>query len=126
MQQNEERYDGFHFLPNPESDDDNEFIFQFFKLTPTEDSKLKTESIGGNKIGDMYNVLLMKESVDDNVEIDGVFQAIFADPEVYAENLIKCGIFGTILRNTELSSHWWRQYVSTTKKLIEQTNNSGE
>jgi hypothetical protein len=123
---NKEGYDGFHFLPNPESEDENEFIFHFFKLTPVEGSNLKTETIGGNEIGDMYNVLLMKEAENENVEIDDVFQAVFADPIVYAENLIKCEIYGTILRNSELNFRWWKDYVSTTKKIIEQTNNSGE
>lgn len=115
----ENDYDGFHFLPHPENE--GEFFFQFFSLKNTDGSTKGTEPIGKTEVGEMYNVLLMKDT-EDEVILDDVFQAIFADPTVYAEGLIGSNIFGTFVKHTEHAKEWWRDYVSTTKKLIDEMN----
>lgn len=115
-------YDGFHFLPDPEKEDS--FIFQFFNLSNTSEKIVSEEPIGGNSLGDMFEVLLMKEN-EDSVELYDVFQAIFADPEVYAEGLVGSDVYGTFVRKTELSKVWWEKYVEKTKEMIDKVN-SGE
>ena len=114
-------YDGFHFLPDPENEDT--FLFQFFNLKRLEGNENSIEVIGGNDIGDLYNVLLMRETESD-VQVTDVFQAIFADPRIYAEGLIGSDIYGTFVKNTEHAKDWWQSYVATTKKVVDQFNKS--
>jgi len=114
-------YDGFHFLPDPENDDT--FLFQFFNLKRLEGNDHSTEVIGGNDIGDLYNVLLMREGEND-VQVTDVFQAIFADPRIYAEGLIGSNIYGTFIKNTQHAEDWWQNYVITTKRVVNEFNQS--
>lgn len=114
-------YDGFHFLPDPENDDT--FLFQFFNLKRLEGNNHSTEVNGGNDIGDLYNVLLMRES-GNSVEVTDIFQAIFADPKIYAEGLIGSDIYGTFVKNTEHANEWWKDYVITTKRIVNEFNQS--
>ena len=100
-------YDGFHFLPDPENDDT--FLFQFFNLKRLEGNNHSTEVNGGNDIGDLYNVLLMRES---------------GDPKIYAEGLIGSDIYGTFVKNTEHANEWWKDYVITTKRIVNEFNQS--
>jgi hypothetical protein len=116
------KYDGFHFLPDPEQEDS--FIFQFFHLTNTSEVDISDEPIGGNNLGDMFDVLLMKEK-EDGVELYDIFQAIFADPEVYAEGLVGSNVYGTFVRKTEISKVWWENYVEKTKVMIDKVNSEG-
>lgn len=118
----EEEYDGFHFLPDPE--DDDSFVFQFFRLSKIEDNTDSTDVLGKTTVGDLYNVMLMREK-DGIVEVTDEFQAIFADPTVYAEGLIGSDHYGTFVKNTQHAKTWWEAYVSATKKTIEKFNTTG-
>ena len=120
-------YDGFHLLPNMK-DDSVGLEFHFFSLDNKEgfeNSHSKEPSVK-NSIGELYNVLLMKQTEDGGVEIDGVFSAIFADPVIYAENLLGTNIYGTFVKNNELCNVWWEHYVEETTKRIDSINENGE
>lgn len=117
-------YDGFHLLPNLE-DDSVGLEFHFFSLDNKEGSQHSKEPSVKNSIGELYNVLLMKET-EEGIEIDSVFSAIFADPVVYAENLLGTNIYGTFVKDNELCNVWWEQYVAETKRRIDYINENGE
>lgn len=119
----EAEYDGFHFLPHPENE--GEFFFQFFSLKKTDGTTEGTSPIGSTEVGDLYNVLLMKNTEDELI-LDDVFQAIFADPTVYAEGLIGSNLYGTFVRNTDHAKEWWNNYVTTTIRMIDELNMTEE
>lgn len=112
-------YDGFHFLPHPENE--GEFFFQFFSLKRTDGTSEGTEPLCTSSVGDMYNVMLMKDTEKELVVVD-VFQAIFSDPTVYAEGLVGTDIYGTFVKHTEHAKQWWKDYVTETKELIDKLN----
>lgn len=116
-------YDGFHLIPNSEKESGLEF--HFFSLENKEGANKSKDPIGGNKLGDLYNVLLMKHT-EEGIELDSIFSAIFIDPEKYAENLLGTNIYGTFVKSSELCNEWWKHYVVETKKRIESINESGE
>lgn len=118
-----QEYDGFHFLPDPEID--GGYVFQFFKLNKLEGNDHSTDVIGSTTVGDMYNVLLMRER-EETVEITDIFQAIFADPTIYAEGLIGSDHYGTFVKNTEHSKEWWESYVKKTCDVVKEFNTTGE
>jgi hypothetical protein len=122
----EKNYDGFHLLPNMK-DDHVGLEFHFFSLDNKEgfENSHSKEPLVKNSFGELYNVLLMKQT-EDGVEIDGVFSAIFADPVIYAENLLGTNIYGTFVKNNELCNVWWEHYVEETTKRIDSINENGE
>ena len=100
-------YDGFYFVPNPEDDDSTQF--QYFTFNNAETRGLKVK---GNDFGDLYHVILFKTN-DDNVPIlDENFEAVFSDPIVYAKNLSDMSIYGCILRKTNTSPNWIKDYLT--------------
>lgn len=119
-----ENYDGFHLLPNFE-DEDVGVEFHFFTLDNKDGATRSKESSVKHSVGDLYNVLLMKET-EEGIQLDSVFSAIFADPVVYAENLLGTNIYGTFVKNNELCNEWWTHYVAETKRRIDSINENGE
>lgn len=110
------QYDGFHLLPHPT--DDNLVNFSFFKL---KENVIDSPTIGGTEIGDMYRVLFFKQDGKD-IKLDWVFEAIFADPLTYAENLIGMGVYGTFVKKTKESETWWNNYLTETLKQLNITD----
>jgi len=117
------KYDGFHFLPDIEIEDG--YVFQFFVLNDATGEETKEVLIGGTNVGELYNVLLLKQK-EDGIEVSDVFQAIFADPEIYAEGLIGTDYYGTFLKNSEHTKKWWDLYVKTTIETVEKFNKTGD
>lgn len=97
-------FDGFYLLPGR---DETEAAFKFFKF---KDSSELGNTIDGSDIGDMYHVAFFRKT-DSGVEFDENFEAIFADPVVYANGLLGGNIFGTFLKKTENSDIWWNDYL---------------
>jgi hypothetical protein len=98
-------YDGFYIMPG---DNEDEVEVRYF--TFKEDFG---DSIENSEMGDKYHVALFKENEDD-MEFNDHFEAIFADPSVYATNLAKGNLFGTYVRKTAKSSDWFDNYLKTT------------
>jgi hypothetical protein len=116
-------YDGFHFLPD--SQDENMVQFQYFNLK-NEDGSLndaKSDLENVNDIGPMYNVVLLRSTGDGlGVEVCDIFEAVFADPSVYAEGLIRAEIFGTFVRKNKKCESFWTNYLKETLGNIEKIN----
>ena len=107
-------YDGFYFLP---PDDENliGLQFQFFKF--------KDEYKGGTPIesssaGDKFHVAFFRKNEDGEPEFDDSFEAIFADPVVYVQNLMGTDIYGCFCRKTDKSEKWFEDYLTKTTKSV--------
>lgn len=109
----ETNFDGFHLTP---SENEDEFRFDFFEFT--EDMG---ELIEGTKLGHMYHVILFKTE-DDSVKIDDTFEAIFADPVVYAKSLPESNIFGTFVKKREKTQAWVDIFLTMTQMKLESLN----
>lgn len=99
-------FDGFYLVPGK---DETEVAFKFFRFTNSHEFG---DKIDGTEIGDMYHVAFFRQT-DKGVEFDDNFEAIFADPVVYANGLIGGNIFGTFLKKTEKSYEWWDDYLKS-------------
>lgn len=105
-------YDGFIFLPNDEDDDALEF--RFVKYTGNFGSPIENTDIG-----DKYHVAFFKRDIETGeFSFDETFEAIFADPMVYARNLAGHNLFGTIMRKQEKTSEWFRDYLTDLTNAI--------
>lgn len=113
MSTSETNFDGFHLTPGENED---EFRFDFFEFT--EDMG---EFIEGTKLGYMYHVILFKTE-DDSVRIDDIFEAIFADPVVYAKSLPEANIFGTFVKKREKTQAWVDVFLNMTQMKLESLN----
>lgn len=116
-------YDGFHFLPNPENE--STVQFQFFKLKnekgELDDPEADLENV--TSIGPVYNVILLRSLSDDSaVEVCDVFEAVFSDPSVYAEGLIRADIYGTFVRKNTKCAAFWESYLEQTLLTVEEIN----
>lgn len=76
------------------------------------------EKIGGNAIGDMYHIVLFRDSKTNRDEYDDVdnFEAILACPLEYASGLIPGGFYGIIARKTTTSHKLMDRLVALMKK----------
>ena len=111
------KYDGFHMLPVPEQA--NVIQFHYFQL---EESGLQGETEGKNDIGEAYKVMLLKHD-ENGVHMDDVFEAVFADPIVYAKSLAGNNIFGTFVKKTKEGECWFDKFLNETI-MSGLTNNS--
>lgn len=103
-------YDGFYFLPGEEDGDLNIAYFKFnsgevYGLNPVKSSP----------IGYSYHIAFFREDEDGDPTFDDSFEAIFADPVVYIQQLVGSNLYGCILRKTEKSSIWWDDYLTQAK-----------
>lgn len=76
------------------------------------------EKIGGNTLGDMYHIVLFRDSKENPEEYDEVddFEAILACPLEYASGLIPGGFYGIIARKTTTSQKLVNKLLALMKK----------
>jgi len=110
-----QEYDGIFFTPNPDSDDENELKLSFFDF---KDEFANKESIEGTQIGDKYYVAFFQRDEEGDVEFDGSFEAIFADPKVYIQRLAGTKVYGCIVRKTENSGEWFQNYLTNALEKV--------
>jgi hypothetical protein len=106
-------YDGFFFTPGSQ-DDELELSFFDYK-----DEKLKNaEKVENTAVGDKYHIAFFKPDEEGYVHFDESFEAIFADPVVYVQNLSGTNLFGCILRKTTHSYKWFDNYLTKAKENV--------
>ena len=106
-------YDGFFFTPGSE-DDELELSFFDYK-----DEKLKNaEKVENTAVGDKYHIAFFKPDEEGFVQFDESFEAIFADPVIYVQNLSGTNLFGCILRKTTHSYKWFDNYLKKAKENV--------
>lgn len=104
-----EEYDGFYFLPGG---DDYEINIAYFKFKEDWESR----PIESSPLGDKYHIAFFKRDSNGDPMFDEEFEAIFADPSVYIKGLAGAKIYGCVLRKTEKSTKWWREYLDRAQK----------
>lgn len=101
-----DKYDGFYFIPG--RTEDETLGIQFFNLRGEyKDGK----PVDGSTLGDCYHIAFFKRDANGDPAFDDAFEAIFADPTVYIENLAGAGIYGCVLRKTDKSTKWFEEYL---------------
>jgi len=76
------------------------------------------EKVGGNSLGDLYHIVLFRDSKIDRDEYDEFdsFEAILACPLEYASGLIPGGFYGIIARKTTTSHKLMNKLLAMMKK----------
>jgi len=72
------------------------------------------ENVGGNTLGDLYHIVLFRDSEENEEEYDDVdnFEAILACPLEYISGLIPSGFYGIIARKTTTSDKLFNKLVA--------------
>jgi hypothetical protein len=108
-----ETFDGFSFTP---TDNEEDLELAFFKV-----KREMGNPIDSTSVGDMFHVAFFRMSKNKPPEFDEEFEAVFADPKVYVQNLIGAKICGTFLRKTENSGNFWKEYLNDLKTQCKMT-----
>ena len=105
---NEFEFDGVYFMPN---DDDTMLEISYFNF--------KDDMAGGKPVetemGSWYHVAFFKEDEEGQPKFDDSFEAIFACPKTYVNNLAGAGVYGCIVKKTDKSGKWFDNYL---KKVL--------
>lgn len=113
MKQN---YDGFYFLPDKE---ENSLLFNFFTFDEDDGDLVNSKKVeSNNSIGDIWHIALFTKGEKGEPVFNDSFEAIFADPQVYAENLCGTGIYGCVLRKTDKSLEWFNDYLDKIRNRV--------
>jgi hypothetical protein len=108
-----EKYDGFYFLPGK---DDDEMALSFFEFSEELGNQKKVDS--KNEVGDLWHIALFTQGEKGEPVFNDSFEAIFSDPEIYAQNLCTIGIYGCVLRKTDKSVKWFNDYLDKVKNRV--------
>ena len=106
-------FDGFFFTPGAE---DGELELSFFDYN--EENLKNAEKVENTAYGDKYHIAFFKPDGEGFVEFDETFEAIFADPVAYVENLNGTELFGCVLRKTTQSHKWFNNYLTKAKENV--------
>lgn len=106
-----DEYDGFYFLPGDEEGDLNIAYFKF-----KADGDFAGEPVKESSIGSTYHIAFFTRDENGDPVFDENFEAVFADPNVYIEQLVGSNLYGCVLRKTEKSEKWWDEYLTRAKK----------
>jgi hypothetical protein len=105
-----EEYDGFYFLPGEDEDGINIAYFKF------KEGQFEADAVETSPLGDKYHIAFFKRDANGDPMFDDEFEAIFADPSVYIQGLVGAKLYGCVLRKTEKSAEWWKEYLDRAQK----------
>ncbi len=108
-----ENYDGFNFLPGK---GDDEMAISFFEFGEELGNQKKVDS--KNEVGDLWHIALFTQGEKGEPVFNDSFEAIFSDPEIYAQNLSSIGIYGCVLRKTDKSVKWFNDYLDKVRNRV--------
>lgn len=105
----EENFDAFFFVPGPEEDS-----------VRVEGAKYKDpgENVGGNKMGDMYHIMLFKQDDAGNPVDPDLFEAILIEPLEYVSRMITCDFYGFVAKKTTTSGNFVTSTFDKVKELV--------
>lgn len=103
-----EKFDAFFFIPGPEED-----------TVRVEGAKYKDpgENIGGNKMGDMYHIMLFREDGQGNPVDPDLFEAILTEPLEYVSRMITCDFYGLVAKKTTTSNEFIQNTFDKLKEI---------
>lgn len=90
-------FDTIFFVPNPESDNDNEVQIEVANY------KEVGEKIGGSELGDLYDIIVFRLDEECNVTDLDKFEGILIEPREYVSRMIKEDWYGMVSRKTTTS-----------------------
>jgi hypothetical protein len=106
-------FDGISFLPDNEDVDALSVCLFTFK-----DEYANGKPIGSTSVGDMFHVAFFVEDADGLPKLDVSFEAVFSDPSTYVKGLIGANVFGCLVRKTDKSEKWFKDYLNTIEKNV--------
>ena len=111
-----ENYDGFYFLPNKQ---ENSALFNFFTFDEDDGDLANSKKVDSkNEVGDLWHIALFTQGEKGEPVFNDSFEAIFSDPEIYAQNLSSIGIYGCVLRKTDKSVKWFNDYLDKVRNRV--------
>jgi hypothetical protein len=104
----DDKFDAFFFIPGPEED-----------TVRVEGAKYKDpgENIGGNKMGDMYHIMLFREDDQGNPTEPDLFEAILTEPLEYVSRMITCDFYGLVAKKTTTSDEFIQNTFDKLKEV---------
>jgi len=104
-----ENFDAVFFVPG-----ENE------NMVRVEGAKYKDpgESVGGNKMGDMYHIMLFKQDDHGNPVDPDLFEAILTEPLEYVSRMITCDFYGFVAKKTTTSGSFVDNTFDKIKELV--------
>ena len=105
-------YDGIYFLPGNE---DNELMISYWNFK--DEALANAKPVGNTQIGNMYHVAFFKRNENGEPAFDDSFEAIFADPSTYINNLVGANVYGCLVKKTN-SQHCF-QCLTEPETLVE-------
>jgi hypothetical protein len=90
-------YDTIFFVPNDESDDDNEIKVEVAQY------KEQGEKVGGSEMGDLYDIIVFRMDDEYNVTDLDKFEGILIEPREYVSRMIKQDWYGMVSKKTTTS-----------------------
>ena len=90
-------FDTIFFVPNPESDNDNEVQIEVANY------KEVGEKVGGSEMGDLYDIIVFRLDEESNVTDLDKFEGILVEPREYVSRMIKSDWYGMVSRKTTTS-----------------------
>lgn len=90
-------YDTIFFVPNPDSEDDNEVKVEIANY------KEHGEKIGGSSMGDLYEIILFRMDEEYNMTDLDKFEGILIEPREYVSRMIKEDWYGMVTKKTTTS-----------------------
>lgn len=111
-------YDGVYFHP---SEDDSGLEMAFFKAETDLGSPIES-----TEIGDMFHFMFFRMDENGLPKFDETFDAVLGDPMKYLTGLVGSGLFGCLLRKTERSHIWMKEYLDQANKRIREYNEKEE
>ena len=110
-----ENYDGFYFLPNNK----DSALFNFFTFDEDDGDLANSKKVDSkNEVGDLWHIALFTQGEKGEPVFNDSFEAIFSDPEIYAQNLSSIGIYGCVLRKTDKSVKWFNDYLDKVRNRV--------
>ena len=105
-------FDTIFFVPNPESDNDNEVQIEVANY------KEVGEKIGGSELGDLYDIIVFRLDEECNVTDLDKFEGILIEPREYVSRMIKEDWYGMVTRKTTTSNVMSDRVFDNWKEMI--------
>ena len=90
-------YDTIFFVPNDESDDDNQVKLEIAHY------KEQGEKVGGSEMGDLYDIIVFRMDEEYNLIDLDKFEGILIEPREYVSRMIKQDWYGMVSKKTTTS-----------------------
>jgi len=90
-------FDTIFFVPNDESDDDNQVKIEIAQY------REKSDKVDGSPMGDMYEIILFRMDEEYNMTDLDKFEGILVEPREYVSRMIKEDWYGMVTKKTTTS-----------------------